>query len=103
MQAGNPTFGAPFQGGDVFCREVQAHHLVEKSGGFGGGKTQVSGAHFGQVPPGTQTGQWQRWILTGGNDQVHLRWQVFEQKGESMVNRFGLKHVVVVQDEDELV
>ena len=31
IAAGNPAFGAGFKGGDVFCREVQAHHLVEKS------------------------------------------------------------------------
>ena len=42
-------------------------------------------------------------ILTGGDDQVHLRRQVLEQKGEGMVNRFGINHVVVVQDEDEIV
>ncbi len=52
LQPGNPAFGAPFQGGDVFCREGKCHRLVEKSGGFGGGKPQVGGAHFGQVPPG---------------------------------------------------
>src|SRR6266567_3538062 len=28
---------------------------------------------------------------------------MIEQKGEGLVNRFGLKHVVVVKDEDELV
>ena len=30
------------------------------------------------------------WILTGGDDQVHLWRQVLEQKGEGMVNRFGI-------------
>ncbi len=34
---------------------------------------------------------------------MHLRWQVFEQKGEGLVNRLGLKHVVVVKDEDEMI
>ena len=52
LQAGNPAFGAGFQCGDVFRREVQAHHLVEKFGGFGGGKTQVGGAQFGQLAAG---------------------------------------------------
>ena len=42
-------------------------------------------------------------ILTGGDDQVHLRRQVLEQKGEGSVNRFGINHVVVVKDEDEIV
>ena len=103
LQAGNPAFGAGFQCGDVFRREVQAHHLVEKLGGFGGGKTQVGGAQFGQLTPGAQPGQGQMWILTGGDDQVHLWRQVLEQKGEGFVNRFGINHMVVVQDEDEIV
>ncbi len=42
-------------------------------------------------------------ILAGGNDQVHLWRQVLKQKGEGIVNRFGIKHVVVVKDEDEIV
>src|SRR5207245_3304690 len=92
-----------FQGYDIFRREVQAHCLSEKFGRFGGGKTQISGAHLGQVAPSAEAGQGQRWILTGGDDQVHLWWQMIEQKGEGLVNRFGLKHVVVVKDEDELV
>ncbi len=52
-------------------------------------------------------GQRQRRILAGGDDQVHLRRQVFEQKGQDVVdgcrriNRSGVNHVVVVQDEDE--
>ena len=29
------------------------------------------------------------WILTGGDDQVHLRRQVLDQKGEGVVNRLG--------------
>ena len=57
LQAGNPAFGAGFQRGDIFRREVQAHRLVEKSGGFGGGKTQVGGAQFGQLVSGAQPGQ----------------------------------------------
>ena len=76
---------------------------VEKVGGFGGGKPQVGGAQFGQLAPGAQPGQGELRILAGGDDQVHLRRQVLEQKGEGMVNRLGIDHVVVVEDEDELV
>ena len=103
LQAGDPAFGAGFQGGDVFRREVQAHHLVEKFGGFGRGKTQVGGAQLGQLAPGAQAGQGQLWVLAGGDDQVHLRRQVLEQKGEGIVDRSGIDHVVVVKDEDEIV
>ncbi len=38
LQTGNPTFGTGFQRVDVFCGKVQAHYLIEKFGGFGGGK-----------------------------------------------------------------
>ena len=41
-------------------------------------------------------------ILAGGDDQVHLGRQMLEQKGEGFVNRFGIKHVIVVKDEDEI-
>ena len=75
--------------------------MVEKLGGFGGRKTQVGGAQLGQLAPDAEPGQGQRWILTGGDDQVHLWRQVLDQKGEGLVDRFGINHVVVVKDEDE--
>ncbi len=40
-------------------------------------------------------------ILTRGDDKVHLRWEVIEQKGEGLVYRFGVNQMVVVKDEDE--
>ena len=102
LQAGDPAFGAGFQRGDVFRREAQTHHLVEKLGGFGGGEAQVGGAQLGHLAPGAQPGQGQLRVLAGGDDQVHLRRQVLEQKGEGLVHRFGVDQVVVVQDEDEV-
>ena len=65
LQASNPAFGAGFQRGDVFCGELQAHCLVKKIGGFGGGKTQVGSAQLGQLAPDAEPGQWELWILTG--------------------------------------
>src|SRR5919112_1892277 len=41
LQAGDPTFRADFQGGDLFLREVEAHRPLQKFGGFGEGKTQI--------------------------------------------------------------
>ncbi len=41
------------------AERLQAHHLVEKFGGFGRGKAQVGGAQLGQLAPGTQAGQGQ--------------------------------------------
>ena len=34
---------------------------------------------------------------------MHLRRQVLDEIGEGHVNRFGINHVVVVKDEDEIV
>ena len=78
LQAGNPAFGAGFQCGDVFGREVEAHHPIEKLGGFGGRKPQIGRTQLGHLPPGAQAGEGQMWILTGGDDQVHLRRLVLE-------------------------
>ena len=101
LQAGDPAFGAGFQRGDIFCGEVQSHHLVEKFGGFGGSKAQVGGAQFSQLAAGAQPSQGQVWILAGGDDQVHLWRQVLKQKGECVVYWFGINNVVVVKDKDE--
>ncbi len=83
--------------------EVQTHHLVEELGGFGGRETQVGSAQFGQLAPGAQAGQGQMWIFAGGDDQVHLWWQVLKQEGQGIVDRFGINDVVVVKDEDEIL
>lgn len=99
MQAGNPPFGARFQGGDVFRREGQSHPLVEELGGFGKSKAQVSSAQLGQLVTSAQTGQGQPGIFTGSDHQVHLRRQVREQESERIVNRLGIDNVVIIQDE----
>ena len=57
LQSGNPAFGASFQRCDILCREVEIHHLVEKAGGFGGGKAQVGGPQFGHLAPGAVASQ----------------------------------------------
>ena len=43
------------------------------------------------------------WILPGGDDQMHLGWQVLDHEGEGTVNRFGINSVVVVEDKDEII
>ena len=82
LSSPHTAIGCDFPG-----RKAEAHRLVEKLGSFGGGEAQVGGSQFGQLAPGAQAGQGQVWIFTGSDDQVHLRWQVFEQKGKSIVNR----------------
>ena len=102
LQARDPTFGTSFQGGDVVRREVQAHHLVEKVGGLGRGEAKVGGAQFGQLASGAQSGEGQSRILTGGDDQVHLRRLVLDQEGQGVVDRLGVEDVVVVENEHDI-
>ena len=66
-------------------------------------KTQVGDAQLDHLVPGAEAGQWQRRIFAGGDDQVHVRWEMLEQKGESLVYRFDIQHVVIVKDEDAMV
>ena len=49
-------------------------------------KRKSIGAQFGQMAPGAQSGERQSWILTCGDHQVHVRRQVIEQKGKSLLN-----------------
>jgi len=58
---------------------------------------------FGQLAADAQASEWEWWILAGGDDQVHLPGQVLEQEGQGLIDWLGLNHVVVVQDEDEIV
>ncbi len=88
LQTGDPAFGAGFQRGDIICGELQAHRLVKKFGSLGRGEAQLGGAQFGQLSPGAQAGQRELGILAGCDDQVHLRRQVLEQKGERVVYWF---------------
>ena len=89
LQSRDPAFGASFQRGDVVRREAEAHRVVEKLGGFGGREAQIGGAQFGQLSSGAQPGQRERGILSGGDDQVQLRRQVIDQKGERLIDRLA--------------
>ena len=52
MQAGDPALGALGERGNVSVGQTQPHRFVEECGGFGGRKTQVTGADFEELPPG---------------------------------------------------
>ena len=103
LQPGDPAFGAGLERRDVLRREVQAHRPSEELGGFGGREAQVGGAQLGQLAPGAQPGQGQARVFAGGDDQMHPRRQVLEQEGDGLIDRLGVDHVVVVEDQDEVV
>ncbi len=104
LQAGNPAFGAGFQCGDVFRVKGSSPSSWLRNSAASAGVKRRSAARSSVSWPRARSrakGSW--WILTGGDSQMHLRWQVLEQKGEGFVNRFGIDHVVVVQNEDEMI
>ena len=76
---------------------------IEKGSRFVAAKAQVVRVQFGQLPAGAQARQPQDRIGAGGQAQVHLWRQMVEQKGERLVNRRGLDHVVIVEDEHQAI
>ncbi len=94
--AGGTGLGAGFEGSHVVRSEVQAHHPIEESGGFTGRKAQV---RFGQLTTRAQASQGQRRIGAGSDDQMQLRRQMVEQKGESIVDRLSRDEVIIVENE----
>ena len=54
-------------------------------------------------PRARKPGQRELRILSGGDDQLHLRRQMIEQKGERFIDRFAIERVIIVEDEDELI
>ena len=72
------AFSSRFQRGDIFCGEPKVHPLVEKLGGLRWREAQIGGAQFGQLAPHAQAGQRELRILSGSDDQLHVRRQVIE-------------------------
>ena len=102
LQTGDPALGPAFERTDLVGGEVEVHDLVEKAGGLGRGEAQIGGAQLGQLASGAQSGQGQRGILAGGDDQVHLGRQVLDQEGQRIVDRLGVEDVVVVENEHDI-
>ena len=87
LQTGDPAFGAGFQGGNIFRREIQPHHSVKKLGGFSRRKPQDRQHAVRSAGPGRGSRASGRiWVFAGGDNQVHLRRLVFEQKGKGLVD-----------------
>ncbi len=84
-------------------REVKVHHLVQEFGSFGGSKAQVGSAQLRQLISGAQTRERQGWVLPGRDDQVHPGRQMFDQRGEGIVNRFRIREMIVIQNEDKTI
>ena len=82
------------------CQGAQAHGLGEEGGGLLGGEAQVSGAQLPELVAGTQAGEGEGGIVSGGEDEVEGRGEVVEEAGEEPVDGGGGGGVVVIQDQD---
>src|SRR5438445_8706529 len=51
LESSNPSFGAGFQGGDVFWRNVQTHDPVEERGRLVASKTQICCSQLSELAP----------------------------------------------------
>ena len=101
LQSGDPAFRAGVQCGDIGRGQVQAHYVVEESGCLCRGETQVVGTQLDDLatraPPAQRPGR----VGPAGDDQVHMRRLILQQKGQRIVDlRIG-DFVQVVEDENE--
>ena len=103
LQPGNPAFSACLQCGHIRGGEGEPRGLLQKGGGLCGGEAQVGGAHVDHLAAGAQAGEGQSWVLACGDDEVHVGWEVVEQKGDGIIHGRRVDDVVVVQHEHERI
>jgi hypothetical protein len=101
LQPRDPSLGPPLQGCNVGCRQAQPHHLIEERRRLVRGETQVCRPQLRQLVARSEACQGQGRVGSGGNNEVQLRRQVLEKKRDAAMDRLGLDHVVIVQDEGQ--
>jgi len=97
LQAGHPPLGACLQGLDLRLVQVQVHHRAQEPGRLLGGEAQVGGPDLNQFAPAPHPGQRELGVGPGGHGHHHLRRQVLQQEGESLVHFRAGRAVEVVQ------
>ena len=92
-------------GGDDYIRggEGEPRGLLQKGGGLCGREAQVGGAHVDHLAAGAQAGEGQSWVLACGDDEVHVGWEVVEQKGDGIIHGRRVDDVVVVEHQHERI
>jgi len=99
LQASDPPLGAGFEYRDLVRREVQPHHLVQELGRLGRRKAQLFGAQLVQLAAGAPSGQGERRIVSRRDGKVEPRGEVFEEKGDRVMDGLRLDDVIVIQDQ----
>ncbi len=78
LQGGDPALGAGLQRRDVARSDREGGDVVEVRRGLGQREAQVGGTDLDQLAPRAQSGQWQRRVHAGADDQVHLGRKVLD-------------------------
>ncbi len=102
LQRGGPPLGPALQRADLGSGQLEAHR-VEVGRRLLLGEPQVGRAHLDELAPGPQPWQRQGRVRTGRDDEAQLGWQVVDQEGHRLVDRGVVDHVVVVEDQHDLV
>ena len=103
VQACDPAFGARLQERALLCRKGESHHLHEVGGGFLLRELQIGRPQFHQGILSAQPGQWERRVFASRQHEVNLGEQMVQQEGEGVMDRRSSNHLVILQDEDEVV
>ena len=103
LQAGDPAFGAGFQRGNVFCRKVQAHHLVKEFGGFGGGKSQVRARSSVNWPRARRRARGRCGSSRVAMTRCICGGRCSSRKARASWIGLGFDQVIVIEDEDDPV
>ena len=87
LQPGDPALGPLVERRHLLGREDEPHRLAEEGGRFVRREPEVVGADLNHLPPRSQPGDGNRWIGAGGDDQMEVGRQVFQEKGQGAVDR----------------
>src|SRR6266436_5143741 len=82
---------------------MRSERLGQKGQHFLRGEPQISRADLGQVTTRTQACQGKRGISPCRHDQVELRWQMIDEIGDSLMDRWRSDQMVVIQHQRHLV
>ena len=103
LQSGGPPFQPLMHGGDCLLGKCNRQQLTEKGLRCLLREAKVFAADLEDVAACPIAGQWQRRLTPAGKDDVERRRQVVEEEVQGGVDRGFINHVVVVEDEHQMV
>src|SRR5215831_13501427 len=82
LQAGDPALRAALQERQLLLSQFEVHDLLQKAPSLFGREAQIESAYFGELTTSAQPCQVERRIGSRGDDEVHLRREMLQQKEE---------------------